>query len=122
MAEPLNLGGPAPDPAPVDGAAFDPTTLSTPPAAPAASPILQLTQAQLDAMLTKAVQAGQAQAQAVQALGAPAVQAEKPEEWSVNQLLHAIVRSPGMWHTERQARSAAWSVDKWFPVAEGEVE
>lgn len=94
------------------------TAPDVPPSAPAApapeSPTVTMTQEQFAAYLQQAVSAGAATA-AVTPLGAAAVQAEQPEDWTQNEFMRHLVAHTG-WYTEREQRAAYAAVDKYYPV------
>lgn len=77
--------------------------------------VVSLTKDELSAMLRDAVAAGAAQAQAANALGAPAIVAEVPEDWSLNRLLREMADRIA-WHTERKERAAYAAIDKHAPA------
>lgn len=108
MATPLT----APAPAVV---ADDPAVSTD--VAPVATPqpvYVSLTQEQLDRMLAAAVLAGQAQSGPAGAAAA-AVAAEKPELWTVNELLRNVIAHI-RWYNERTLLSALNTVDTHFPA------
>lgn len=125
MTTPVNPFNLSPVPgAPVAGAAapvpppIDPVASFGEPVAPPAPVIppalVSLTREELSALLADAVKAGQAQAQAANALGAPAIVAEIPEDWSLNWLFKKWAGKT-VWHTEREERAAYAAIDKYMP-------
>lgn len=99
-------------PLPLDARTPDPSTI---PAPVLPDEYVKLTKADISAMLAEAVKAGAAQQNAANALGAPAVNAEEPEIWSMNHLLYRLISKAG-WHNEREWRSAYATVDHHVPV------
>lgn len=101
--------------------------VSPAPVAPApADPVLSLTQADLDALLARAVQAGAAQAAAhfsqfVPSLGAPAVDAEKPAVWSHAEFMRKL-NARIVWFNEREERAAQLALDTYYPEETDEEE
>lgn len=93
--------------------AIDLTAPTTPAETPAET--LTLSRADLQQMINDAVTAGAASAAGTSPLGAPAVNAEAPEEWTVNEFMRQLVAHT-RFYTEREERAAYWAVNKHFPV------
>lgn len=92
-----------------------------PVAAPPSAQLVAMTNEQLQSLISSAVAAAVAQAQATMhmsegaRLAAGPVPVELPTLWNLNQLMHHIV-SNIRWYNERLERSAKHSTDYHFPV------
>ena len=81
------------------------------------SPVVSMTQAEIQKMIADAIAAGVASAQPVVGLSQPPV----VEKWTVNRLLKSLVHGRG-YHTEAEYRAAHAAVDTHFPEPADEAE